>query len=303
VTDIRGRVAFVIGGGGSIGGAIAKALAAEGASVVVADILPENARAVAEEISAAGGAAAAVGCDVSDRASVRRAKEEANETVGPVSLLFAIAGATSWQPLAEMTDQDVDWIFGVNLMGVVNCLRAFTPDMIDAGDGHVVGTASTAGLRPSWLPYHTAYSSAKLGVIGMMYNLRHELAEHGVGSSLLIPAGVVTKMGENNARYRPERYGGPGEGRIETPDAVKKIYAEHQRVWRPAEDVAQMVLLAVRENRPIIVTDPYDREIFQETYVAPLMRAFDEVEAFDQAHGEGGERQPFDRLAGGEPTG
>lgn len=286
MTDIRGRVAFVTGGGGSIGGAIAKALAAEGASVVVADILAENASDVAAEIGATGGTAAWVACDVCDRASVRRAKEAANSALGPVSLLFAIAGATSWQRLTEMTDDDVDWIFQVNLMGVVNCLRAFVPDMIDARAGHVVGTASTAGLRPGFLPYHAAYSSAKLGVIGLMFNVRHELADHGVGSSLLIPAGVITKMGENNARYRPERYGGPGEGRIQTPDAVKRIYAEHQRIWRPAADVAQMVTLAVRENRPIIVTDPYDRTILHDTYVAPLMRAFDEVEAFDRSLGD-----------------
>jgi NAD(P)-dependent dehydrogenase (short-subunit alcohol dehydrogenase family) len=299
VTEIGGKVAFVTGGGGSIGGAIARALAAEGASVAVADIRAETAQATADEISAAGGKAVGVACDVCDRASVASAKEQAADALGRVSLLFSIAGATSWQRLTEMSDDDVDWIFQVNLMGVVNCLRAFVPDMAKAGEGHVLGTASTAGMRPGWLPYHSAYSSSKLGVIGMMFNIRQELADAGIGSTLLIPAGVATKMGENNGTYRPERFGGPGEGRVETPDAIKKIYAEHQRSWRPPEEVAQMVLLAVRENRPVVVTDPYDRKIFQATYVDPIMTAFDEVEAFEKTLSQPGKRLSIDELSRG----
>lgn len=300
MTDIRGRVAFVTGGGGAIGGAIAKALAAEGAAVAVADILHENAHTVAKEITATGGTAAAVACDVTDRASIRHATDEANAALGgPVSLLVANAGVTSWQRLTEMSDNDVDWIFQTNLMGVVNCLRAVLPGMIEAGSGHVVATASTSGLRPGFLPYHTAYSSSKLGLIGLMFNLRHELAEVGIGTSVLIPAGVVSGLKENNARYRPERFGGPGEGRVESPEAVRKIFANYKKVYRPAEDVAQMVMLAVREDRPIILTDSYDRKIFQETYVAPLMTAFDEVDEFDRAlRVRGGSQapQPGERL-------
>ncbi len=90
-------------------------------------------------------------------------------------------------------------------------------------------------------------------------------------------------MGENNARYRPQRFGGPGEGPVEVPEAVRKLFADVELVFRPAEDVAQMVLLAVRENRPIVVTSPADRQAFQETYVDPVMKAFDEVEEFERS--------------------
>jgi len=283
VTEIAGRVAFVTGGGSGIGRALASALAVEGAAVVVADILHENARAVADEINAAGAVAVALACDVSDRASVRQAKEQANAALGPVSLLFANAGVTSFQTLVEMSDDDIDWIIGVDLMGVVNCLRAFLPDMVAARDGHVCATSSIAGLSAGWIPYHSAYSAAKLGVLGMMLNLRLELAELGVGASVLVPGGVATGMGENNARYRPERFGGPGEGPVEVPEAVRELFADVGLVFRPAEDVAQMVLLAVRENRPIVVTSPADRQAFQETYVDPVMKAFDEVEEFERS--------------------
>jgi hypothetical protein len=67
---------------------------------------------------------------------------------------------------------------------------------------------------------------------------------------------VVTKMAQNNDRYRPGRFGEAGEWPSDTPEAVKHIYAEHKRSWRPAEEVAEMVLLAVRRNRPIVLTDP-----------------------------------------------
>jgi NAD(P)-dependent dehydrogenase (short-subunit alcohol dehydrogenase family) len=300
MTEIHGRVAFVTGGGGSIGGAIAKALAAEGAAVAVADILPDHAHEVVNEITAAGGTAVPVICDQSDRASLRRAKEEANEALGPVTLLFAIAGASSWQRLDETSDDDVDYMFGVNQMGVVDSLRVFVPDMIEAGGGHVLGTASVAGLSPAALPYHSLYSSAKLAVVGLMMGIEYELAEVGIGSTVLIPSGVVTKMSQSLARYRPQRFGGPIEGPIVAPDVVRRIFEEQQRVWRPAEEVAEMVLLAVRENYPIVVTDSLDRNVFQETYVNALMAAFDRVEAFERSLGDrAGRALSFDEMKAG----
>ncbi len=304
MTDIGRRVAFVTGGGGSIGGAIARALAADGASVAVADILVERATATVDAIRDRGGTAIAVACDQSDRESLQEAKAEVNRDLGSVSLLFAIAGATSFQRLVDMTDDDVDWLFATNLMGVVNCLRAFLPEMIEAGSGHVLATSSTAGLRPAWLPQHSAYAAAKLGVIGLMFSLRAELEEDGIRSTLLVPAGVATEMGKYNHLYRPPRFGPPVEIRVAAPESAKRLYAEHKRVWRPADEVAQMVMLAVRENRPIVSTDAYDRKIFQETYVDPFMTAFDQVEAFDRAMGNSGPKGlSFEELhAAGERT-
>ncbi len=220
-----------------------------------------------------------VACDVSDRASVQRMKAEATAAFGrPVSLLFANAGATSFERLTDMSENDVDWIIQVNLMGVTNCLMSFYPDMVAARDGHVFATASVAGLLPGWVPYHAPYSAAKLGVIGMMLNLRIEAAEFGVGCTVLCPGGVQSGMKANNARYRPERFGGPGEGEVKIPEG---FFAHANLRFRPAEDVAQMVLRAIRKNRPIVVTDGTMRDVFMDNYVKVVMEAFDDVDAFD----------------------
>ena len=278
MTDIRGRTALVTGGGSGIGRALAQALAAAGAAVAVADILPESAEAAAGDIRAAGGTALAVHCDVGDRASVAAAKARVSRELGPVSLLFANAGATCFEYLPQMTEQDVDWILQTNLLGVVNCLLAFYPDMAAAGAGHVVATASAAGLLPAWVPCHAPYSAAQMGIIGMMLNLRMEALEAGVGCTVLCPGGVESGMKDNNARYRPARFGGPGDGGVKLPAG---FFERADLKFRPAADVARMCLAAVRANRPLVVTDATMRKLFRETYHDVVMKAFDELDAFD----------------------
>lgn len=277
--DLKGRAALVTGGGSGIGRSLAMALAREGARVVIGDILLDTARAVADEIETAGGTAVAIHCDVSDRAAVRQMKAKANEAFGPVSLLFPNAGATSFERLTDMAEGDVDWILQSNLMGVTHCLTAFLPDMIAAREGHVVATASAAGLLPAWIPFHAPYSAGKMGIIGMMLNLRHELSEFGVGATVLCPFGVETGMRENNARYRPARFGGPRTEPVKLPGT---FFQTAELTFRSADEVAQLVLRAVRDNRPMVVTDAKHRKTFAESYVDLVMAAFDDVEAFDR---------------------
>jgi NAD(P)-dependent dehydrogenase (short-subunit alcohol dehydrogenase family) len=279
MTDIKGRNALITGGGSGIGEALAKALAAEGASVAVADIILTNAQRVAGEITAAGGTAFAVACDVCERDSIRRMKEEVNAALGSVSLLVANAGATSFERLVKMSDADIDWIIQVNLMGTTYCLQAFLPDMIEANEGHVVAVASMAGMLPAWIPYHAPYSAAKMGVIGMMLNLGIELREHNIVATTYCPGGVATGMKDNNERYRPARFGGPGPGPVRVPEGFMH---ENITAFLPPQQIAPMVLRAIRNNRRIVFDHAEQRKIWIETYQSLVLEAFDDVQEYEQ---------------------
>ena len=163
VTEITGKAAVVTGGGSGIGMGLAKELARQGASVAVADILADTAAKVADEINDAGGTAVAIDCDVCDRSSIEQMKTEANAALGTIQLVFANAGATSFVPATELTDSELDWMTEVNMKGVIWTALTFLPDMIEAGGGHITATASMAGLIPTLVPIHSAYSGSQDG--------------------------------------------------------------------------------------------------------------------------------------------
>jgi NAD(P)-dependent dehydrogenase (short-subunit alcohol dehydrogenase family) len=282
MTEIRGRAAVVTGGGSGIGMGIAKALAREGVAVAVADIMLENAQKVVGEIEAAGGKAVAIHCDVCERDSIAQMKAKANAALGPITLVFANAGATCFDPLMEMTDNDVDWIVQVNLMGVINTARAFLPDMTSGAGGHIVATSSMAGLLPGWIPVHVMYSAAKMGIIGFMMNLALEMKAYGVHTTSYCPGGVASGMAANNARYRPARFGGPGEGVVHLSEESFKN--NPLRFYAPA-DIAPMVLRAVRDNQPFVFDHADQRPAFQRTYAQVVEACYDEIEAYEREHG------------------
>jgi NAD(P)-dependent dehydrogenase (short-subunit alcohol dehydrogenase family) len=271
--DFSGKTAVVTGGGSGIGLALAKGLAAAGAKVVIADIVAENAERGLEEVRTAGGEAIAVVCDVSERTAVAELKALANAAFGRVGLLFANAGATATERLTEMSDEEVDWVLEANLKGVMNSLRSFLPDMYEAREGHVLATSSGAGLQPTLTHLMTVYAAAKAGIIGLMLALRKEAAEFGVGATVLCPGAVQTAMATQNSRYRPARFGGPSATALDLPDTSARLL--------PAADAAAMVLEAVRENRPMVVTDSRFREPYLANEHTIALAAFDAAAAYE----------------------
>jgi NAD(P)-dependent dehydrogenase (short-subunit alcohol dehydrogenase family) len=282
MTEIKGRAAVVTGGGSGIGMGLAKELARQGASVAVADIILENAQKVADAIVAAGGKAVALHCDVCDKASVKAMASAAEAALGPIQLVFANAGATSFDPLMEMSDDDVDWILTVNLFGVMNTTRAFLPGMVAAGGGHIMATASMAGLLPGWIPVHTPYSAAKMGIIGLMMNLALEMKEHNVFTTSYCPGGVATGMKQNNARYRPAQFGGPGEGEVHVGEVN---HEQTSLAFFHPDAVAPMVLDAVTHNRAFVFDHPEQRDLFRETYASVVEACYDAAEDWERNNG------------------
>jgi NAD(P)-dependent dehydrogenase (short-subunit alcohol dehydrogenase family) len=291
MTDIQGKIAVVTGGGSGIGRGLSIELARQGAAVAVADIDRDNASKVARQIKDSGGKAIAIQCDVCERTSIQAMKRQVKAELGVAQLVFANAGATSFTSLCEMTDDDVDWIIQVNLMGVMYTTRAFLPDMIEAGGGHICATTSMAGLLPGWIPVHVPYSAAKAGIIALMMNLQLEVRQHNVFTTSYCPGAVASGMKDNNGRYRPPRFGGPAattavqfSGSDTTHSAL--------RFYRP-EDIAPMVLNAVRKNRAFVFDHADQRRFFRQTYSDVVEACYDDIAAWEQEHG----------IPEGNPTG
>lgn len=277
--EVSGRVAVVTGGGSGIGRAIALALANQGAAVAVVDIVEANAAAVVAEIATAGGRAIALSCDVSERSSVRAMQAEVTRRLGPTSVLIANAGVTKFERLTDMSDEDIDWIIQVNLLGVINCLQAFLPDMIERRDGHVLATSSSSALLSPFSTRHAVYAATKAGVLGLMLAMRCQLKEFGIGVSTLCP-GLVPSQLLDSPRYRPARFGGPSSDSVVPPMPSSN---QRRATPRPAEQVAQMVLHAIRDNRAVVVTDANQREMFESGFVELVSSAFVDVVEFDRA--------------------
>lgn len=191
--DLKGAAAFITGGASGIGLSIARALAAEGVKVTIADIDQAQIDKVLPEIPGAFG----VKLDVRDRAAWQAAKAAAEAVNGPTDIVVNNAGIGPCQnSFADMRAEDFDRLIGINLTGVFNGINAFAADLRARGRGHVVNTSSMAGL----MTYARlgAYTAAKFAVVGMSEVLRKEMAPHGVGVSVLCPGLIETRLGETS---------------------------------------------------------------------------------------------------------
>lgn len=204
-----GMAAWVTGAGSGIGRGIALALARRGVRVGVCDIRESDAAETVQQIQAAGGAALAVGVDVSDRASVEEAVVTVERALGDIVIACNNAGiALHGVPLHEIAAAEWDWVMGVNIQGVIHGIQALVPRMLATGrPAHVVNTASIGGFQvnPNFLT--AAYSMTKYAVVALSEGLHNELQGTEVGVSILAPAAVDTRI-HLSERSRPERLGG-----------------------------------------------------------------------------------------------
>jgi NAD(P)-dependent dehydrogenase (short-subunit alcohol dehydrogenase family) len=238
------RHAFITGGASGIGLAIGEALGARGVAVTLADIDG----AALERVGEARGASSGMRfrgqrLDVRDREGWARAKAEAEAAFGPVDILVNNAGISpDGNPLADMPPENWDRVIGINLTGVFNGVSAFGAAMRALGRGHIVNTASMAGLR-STHPGLGSYGAAKAGVVMLSEVLAREMAPHGVGVSVLCPGMVATGLASNT-----EKITGIARG----DDSVLKAMGIAPAV------VAEMVLGAIEADQLYIITHKDD---------------------------------------------
>ena len=151
--DINGKVAFVTGAANGIGLAICRALARAGAQVALADIQPDALESARQEIAALGVNTIALSLDVSDADAMARAANEVEAAFSKVHIVCNNAGVAVVNSLLQFTPTEWNWIFGVNMFGVVHGVQTFVPRIRKHGEGgHIVNTASMAGLQKPVVP-------------------------------------------------------------------------------------------------------------------------------------------------------
>ncbi len=204
--SFEGARVVVTGGASGIGFGLATALVERGATAVaLADIETDTVRVAAAELSAGTGAeVVGITCDVTDAASVDAMAREVHSVFGGVDVVCLNAGVFAGGHAWETTDDDWDWVTGVNLRGVVNGLRSFVPGLIAAETpAHVLVTASIAGLVAA--PTSAVYCTSKFAAVGLSESLHHDLALIGadhVAVSVVCPGMVRTNIDKGD-RNRP----------------------------------------------------------------------------------------------------
>jgi len=184
-------VAIVTGGGAGLGEAIAHRLADEGAAVVVADVDAAGARRVADDLTRAGAAAAAVPCDVTRTADVEQAVRVA-AGLGPIRVLVCSAAVESRQSVVDCTDEEWQQVLDVDLKGPFLSMRAAIPHMVANGGGSVIAMGSTLGLIVA--PGHPAYCAAKGALVNLCKQAAIEHAGDNVRVNVIAPSATDTGL-------------------------------------------------------------------------------------------------------------
>ncbi|NLU83082.1 SDR family oxidoreductase [Rhodococcus sp. HNM0569] len=238
-----GRVAVVTGAGGGIGGALARALAAEGARVVAVDLDRAAVERVVADLPA--GTAAPLAGDVSDPAVIADALAWAEREFGPVDLYFANAGVSRGSGLASESDWDLS--LEVNVRAHVRAAQQLVPRWLERGSGYFVSTASAAGLLTQI--GSATYSTTKHAAVGFAEWLSVTYGDQGIGVSCVCPMGVDTDMLRAGASSSQPLEGAAaravtGAGEVLSPDAVASIVLDGVRARRflilPHADVLEM---------------------------------------------------------------
>ena len=259
VRIFENAVAIITGGASGIGRALAEALAKRGCEVVLADLQDDLAREIAARITATGGRAKAVKLDVTDFSAVDRLVQETFARTGRLDYLFNNAGIGIGGPAYHYGIEDWNLILDVNLRGVIHGVQAAYKIMKEQGFGHIVNTASMAGLMPS--PGMVSYSTTKHAVVGLSKALRAEAAGLGIRVSVLCPGVIRTAILEGGGKY--------GRMLIEVPSEIQKQMWEKMKPM-PADLFAEKALNAIAKNEPIIIIPSWWKMIWRLHRFFPL---------------------------------
>ncbi len=275
--DLNGRTAFITGGASGIGLALGRAFAEAGMKVMLADVetgaLDEAVKSLRDVTPDVRG----IACDVADVDSVERAAQATFDAFGHVHVVCNNAGVAAPGGIDTISLDNWRWVIDVNLMGVLHGIRSFLPHIRAHGEGgHIVNTASMAGMIGGGGLGFSPYTATKFAVVGMSEGLAAQLKPHGVGVSVLCPHFVRTGIADAG-RNRPARY-----GQSETYDPASRAGQLAAEITRGVEagidpaDVAARVLSAIRNDELYVFTHPHMREMVDGRFRA-IQEAMDAV--------------------------
>ncbi len=270
----RGQVAFITGGASGIGLGLARALAAEGMRIALADVRADELRRAVGGLAAEGVSALAVDLNVVDRDAWAAAADRVERELGPVRVLCSNAGVNLVGSTESATFEDWDFCLGVNLGGAINAVRTFAPRLIALGaGGHIVITASVSGLFTSGGA--GCYVTSKFALVGLAESLRADLAPHGIGVSVLCPGPVKSDLFESTVAVRPQALAATGSVSV-TPPGVRREDTPIFATALGGEEVGRQVVRGIRRNDLYILTHPEIRPVLEARAAALLASLPDE---------------------------
>jgi NAD(P)-dependent dehydrogenase (short-subunit alcohol dehydrogenase family) len=252
------RVALVTGGASGIGRALCEALARRGAFVTLADIDGRGAERAAAAIAAAGGRATGVQLDVTRSGDVSTVVRETASRHGCLDFLFNNAGITVTGEVRDLDREHWQRVLDVNLWGVLNGILAAYPLMVAQRSGHIVNTASLAGLLAA--PFEVPYTATKFAVVGISEALRLEALDLGVNVSAVCPGFIRTGIFAASLSVRIDK----DEALASVPPWIRMM---------PPDEAARQILRGVERNRAVIVITAHAKLLATLERFFPALRA------------------------------
>lgn len=251
--QFQNRTAVVTGAASGIGAALAAALVERGCHVALMDVNGDGLQTVADDLASGDRRVTTRVFDIGDRDEIYRFAEDVSQQHGGADLLFNNAGVGVMGKFEQVSEEDFDWLLGINLFGPIRMIRAFLPLLHQSEDAHITNVSSIFGVISP--PGQTAYSASKFGLRGFSDALRHEFEGTSIGVTTVHPGGIDTNISASSRV--------PAKAKDEDVQRVRSKVKE--LLVMPPPRAAKIILKAVEKRRPRVLVggDAKRMEFFQ----------------------------------------